>query len=188
MFGLGCAQRGGVERWGLATWRSPRLVHDTPKVGQRANYSPAPGYPHGNFSQANPFAFFDPMAYAIVQTSGTQLRVEPGRFYDVNRVAAEEDDTLTLDDVLLVRDGDDIEVGAPLVEGASVTVKVLRHLRGRKIIVYKMRPKKKTRKKQGHRQDLTRLLVESIDYNGKTLIADSTADDEDLELEPDEES
>lgn len=112
------------------------------------------------------------MTYAIIETSGTQLRVEPGRFYDVNRVAAEVDDTLTLDQVLLVRNGDELEVGAPIVEGATVTVKVLSHLRGRKIIVYKMRPKKKTRKKQGHRQELTRLLVESINVGGTSLTAE----------------
>ena len=111
------------------------------------------------------------MAYAIIETSGTQLRVEPGRFYDVNRVAAEEDDTVTLENVLLVRDGDAIEIGQPTVAGATVTCKVMRHLRGRKIIVYKMQPKKKTRKKIGHRQELTRLMVESISYGGKTLEA-----------------
>lgn len=123
------------------------------------------GYPYGNPSETKS------MAYAIIETSGTQLRVEPGRFYDVNRVAAEEDDTVTLENVLLVRDGDAIEIGQPTVAGATVTCKVMRHLRGRKIIVYKMQPKKKTRKKNGHRQELTRLMVESISYGGKTLEA-----------------
>lgn len=112
------------------------------------------------------------MAYAIVETSGTQLCVEPGRFYDVNRVFAEVDETVTLDRVLLVRDGETIDIGEPTLEGATVTAKVLRHFRGRKIIVYKMRPKKKTRKKQGHRQELTRLVIESITYGGKTVAAE----------------
>jgi large subunit ribosomal protein L21 len=103
------------------------------------------------------------MTYAIVETSGTQLLVEPGRFYDVNRIAAEQDETITLDRVLLVHDGESATVGAPTVAGATVTAQVVSHLCGRKIIVYKMRPKKKTRKKQGHRQELTRLMIESID-------------------------
>lgn len=109
------------------------------------------------------------MAYAIIETSGTQLRVEPGRFYDVNRLAADEDDTITFDRVLLVRDEDDVAIGQPLLEGATVEAKVLRHLRGRKIVVYKMQPKKKTRRKKGHRQELTRFSVEAIRYNGKTF-------------------
>jgi large subunit ribosomal protein L21 len=101
-------------------------------------------------------------AYAIIEIGGTQLRVEPGRFYDVNRLAAEVDDTVTLDKVLFVQEEGKITVGQPLVAGATVTAKVLRQMRGRKVIVYKMQPKKKTRKKQGHRQELTRILVESI--------------------------
>ncbi len=103
------------------------------------------------------------MAYAIIETGGKQLRVEPGRFYDVERIAAEPDADITIDKVLFVQNDGEISVGQPLVQGATVTATVLRHLRGRKIIVYKMRPKKKTRKKQGHRQELTRLMIKSID-------------------------
>jgi len=90
------------------------------------------------------------MAYAIVAASGTQLRVEPGRFYDVNRLAVEADDSITLDEVLFVNNDGDVVVGQPVVEGASVQATVMSHLRGRKVIVYKMKPKKKTRKKRGH--------------------------------------
>ena len=109
------------------------------------------------------------MSYAIVAASGTQLRVEPGRFYDVNRLAVEEDETITLDQVLFVNNDGEFAVGQPLVEGASVQATVMRHLRGRKVIVYKMRPKKKTRKKQGHRQELTRIMVNSITLNGAVI-------------------
>jgi large subunit ribosomal protein L21 len=109
------------------------------------------------------------MAYAIIEAGGTQLRVEPGRFYDINRVAGEVDSQVTIDRVLLVQNDGEISVGQPLVEGAVVTATVMRHLRGRKIIVYKMRPKKKTRKKQGHRQELTRLMIDSISLNGSVL-------------------
>lgn len=109
------------------------------------------------------------MAYAIVEVGGTQIRVEPGRFYDINRLAAEVDGTVTIDQVLFVQNDGDIAIGQPLVSGATVEGTVLRHFRGRKVIVYKMQPKKKTRKKQGHRQELTRLLVNSINVGGATI-------------------
>jgi large subunit ribosomal protein L21 len=115
------------------------------------------------------------MAYAIVETSGTQIRVEPGRFYDVNRLHAEEDEKITLDNVLFVENDGEFTVGQPLVEGATVEATVQRHLRGRKIIVYKMQPKKKTRKKRGHRQELTRVMITGINING-TLLTESTAE------------
>lgn len=112
------------------------------------------------------------MAYAIIEASGTQLRVEPGRFYDINRLAVDEDASITIDKVLLVNDGDDTSIGQPLVEGASVSGTVVQHLRGKKVIVYKMKPKKKTRKKRGHRQELTRLMIDSINVGGKTITAE----------------
>lgn len=115
------------------------------------------------------------MTYAIIETGGKQLRVEPGRFYDVERLHHSEDETLTLEQVLFVDHEGEASVGQPLVNGATVEVTVMRHLRGRKIIVYKMRPKKKTRKKQGHRQELTRIMVNSISLNGSVLAAADTA-------------
>ncbi len=115
------------------------------------------------------------MVYAIIEASGTQLKVEPGRFYDINRLAVDEDASITIDKVLLVNDGDDTSIGQPLVDGASVTGTVVRHLRGKKVIVYKMKPKKKTRKKRGHRQELTRLMIDSINIGGKTITAEEEA-------------
>ena len=109
------------------------------------------------------------MVYAIIETGGKQLRVEPGRFYDVERLAVEESEGVTIDRVLFVENEGDVSIGQPFVEGATVEGTVLRHLRGRKIIVYKMRPKKKTRKKQGHRQELTRLMIDSIHLNGSVF-------------------
>lgn len=117
------------------------------------------------------------MTYAIVEAGGKQLRVEPGRFYDIDRMVIDEDEQVTLDRVLFVNNDGDAVVGQPLIEGASVSATVMRHLRGRKIIVYKMRPKKKTRKKQGHRQELTRLMIDAISLNG-TLIAGSVVQSE----------
>ncbi len=109
------------------------------------------------------------MTYAIIETGGKQLRVEPGRFYDIERLPVEEAGSVVIERVLYVEDDGEISIGQPLVAGATVEGTVLRHLRDRKIIVYKMRPKKKTRKKQGHRQELTRLMIDSISLNGKAV-------------------
>jgi large subunit ribosomal protein L21 len=100
--------------------------------------------------------------YAIVETSGQQVWLQPNRYVDLDRLAAEVDSTITLDTVLLVKDGKGITLGQPFIQGATVELKVLAHRRGPKILVYKMRRKKKTRRKTGHRQDLTRVLVQAI--------------------------
>jgi large subunit ribosomal protein L21 len=107
--------------------------------------------------------------YAIVETSGSQFWLQPNRYYDLDRIHAEVDDTVTLENVLLVKGAAGATLGRPFVEGAQVELKVLEHRRGPKIIVYKMRPKKKTRRKNGHRQELTRVLVQSITVAGKAL-------------------
>ncbi|MGC9503724.1 50S ribosomal protein L21 [Baaleninema sp.] len=114
------------------------------------------------------------MTYAIIETGGKQVMVEPGRFYDVELLHVEPGEAVTIDKVLFVRHEDDAHVGQPWVEGATVEGKVLEHRRGRKVIVYKMQPKKKTRKKRGHRQELTRFAVERISVNG-TVLAESDA-------------
>jgi len=107
--------------------------------------------------------------YAIVETSGTQVWMQPNRYYDLNRINAEVDSSLTLESVLLVNDGKSASVGQPFVKGATVELQVMAHRRGPKVIVYKMRPKKKTRRKNGHRQELTRVMVKSISVGGKAL-------------------
>ena len=107
--------------------------------------------------------------YAIVEASGQQFWLQPNRYYDLDRLNAEVDSTVTIDNVLLVNDGKAATLGQPYVKGASVELKVLAHRRGPKVIVYKMRPKKKTRRKNGHRQELTRVLVQSISVGGKAL-------------------
>jgi len=107
--------------------------------------------------------------YAIVEASGQQFWVQPNRYYDLDRLNAEVDSTVTLENVLLVNDGKEATLGLPFVKGATVVLKVMAHRRGPKLIVYKMRPKKKTRRKNGHRQELTRVMVESISVGGKSL-------------------
>lgn len=115
------------------------------------------------------------MTYAIIETGGKQLRVEPGRFYDIELLAAESDATVTIEKVLLVQHDGNVTVGQPLINGATVEGTVVRHLRGRKVLVYKMKPKKKTRKKRGHRQEITRLMIDSINLNGSKLTAQAAA-------------
>ncbi|MGA9380321.1 MAG: 50S ribosomal protein L21 [Phormidium sp.] len=110
------------------------------------------------------------MTYAIIETGGKQLRVEPGRFYDIELLHVEAETEVTIDKVLFVNNDGDVSIGQPWVEGATVIGTVMRHFRGRKILVYKMKPKKKTRKKRGHRQEVTRFMIDSISLNG-TVIA-----------------
>ena len=101
--------------------------------------------------------------------SGTQIWLQPNRYYDIDRLQAEVDDTIKLENVLLVKDGKGTTLGQPYVKDATVSLKVMAHRRGPKVIVYKMRPKKKTRRKNGHRQELTRVMVESISVGGKAI-------------------
>ena len=109
------------------------------------------------------------MTYAIIETGGKQLKVEPGRFYDIELLHADPESAYTMDKVLLVSHNDEITVGQPFIEGATVEGTIMQHLRGKKVIVYKMQPKKKTRKKRGHRQEITRFMVNSINMGGSVL-------------------
>ena len=118
---------------------------------------------------ASPEAAPESDTYAIVEASGQQIWLQPNRYLDLDRLAAEVDSTVTLDTVLLIKDGSGTTLGQPYVQGASVELKVLAHRRGPKVLVYKMRPKKKTRRKNGHRQELTRVLVQSITVGGKPV-------------------
>ena len=117
-----------------------------------------------------------PETYAIVEASGKQFWLQANRYYDLDRCHAEVNDVLTIEKVLLINDGKDLKLGKPYVKDAKVEIKVLEHRRGPKIIVYKMRPKKKTRRKSGHRQELTRVLVQSISIGSKTKKAKATKD------------
>tara|TARA_B100000700_G_scaffold233164_1_gene258294 strand:+ start:819 stop:1106 length:288 start_codon:yes stop_codon:yes gene_type:complete len=83
---------------------------------------------------------------------------------------------LTIEKVLLLNDGKNLKLGKPYIKDAKVEIKVLEHRRGPKIIVYKMRPKKKTRRKNGHRQELTRVLVQSISVGSKATKSKETKD------------
>ena len=105
------------------------------------------------------------MKYAIVEISGRQFWIEKGKYYDFNRIPTELGKQITLNRVLLLNDDGNLLVGKPYLESVTIKGTILEHLRSKKTIVYKMRPKKKTRRKQGHRQELTRVLIKDIIIN-----------------------
>jgi len=111
--------------------------------------------------------------FAIAETSGKQVLFEIDRYYDLNRINAKEKEKITLENILLINENGKISIGKPYIKNAKIELEVISHKRDRKIIVYKMRPKKKTRRKMGHRQDLTRVMVKSINI-GKTTAKSST--------------
>ena len=101
--------------------------------------------------------------YAIVQASGKQFWLEENKFYDFDKLPLDRGDTFSLNQILLVNQEGVVDIGKPFLgDDYVVKAKVLRHLSGPKIRVYKMRPKKKTRKTFGSRRKLTRVLINSI--------------------------
>jgi large subunit ribosomal protein L21 len=100
--------------------------------------------------------------YAVVESGGKQYKVSVGETIDVERLAAEEGESISLDKVLLLADGDQIKVGKPTVKGASVSALVVHHGQRRKQVVFHYRPKQRYRVKRGHRQQYTRLRIEEI--------------------------
>jgi large subunit ribosomal protein L21 len=99
---------------------------------------------------------------AVIVTGGKQYRVAEGDVIYIEKLPAEAEETVTFDQVLAVTGEGVQSIGKPLVEGAKVTAKVVKNGRGKKIYVYKMRPKKGYRRKQGHRQPYTKVQIESI--------------------------
>jgi len=104
--------------------------------------------------------------YAIVEIAGHQFKVEKDQKVFVNRLATEEGKTMSFDNVLLIADGDAITLGAPAIGGAQVSAKVLKHLQGDKVIVFKKKRRKGYRVKNGHRQALSEIIIESIVASG----------------------
>lgn len=99
--------------------------------------------------------------YAIIETGGKQIKVEAGQEIYVEKLAGEVGDVITFDKVLFVG-GDSAKVGVPFVEGVTVTAKVEKQGRAKKLTVYKYKPKKNYHKKQGHRQPYTKLTIDAI--------------------------
>jgi large subunit ribosomal protein L21 len=107
--------------------------------------------------------------FAIVEACGRQYQLEAGRFVDVDLTEGEAGAAFVFDKILMIVDGANSTLGAPFIEGAKVSGKILSHHKTKKIIVYHMKPKKGTRKKQGHRQHYTRILIDSIELKDKVL-------------------
>jgi large subunit ribosomal protein L21 len=99
--------------------------------------------------------------YAIIETGGKQIKVEKGQEIYIEKLGVEADDVFTFDKVLFVG-GDNVKVGVPFVEGATVKATVVKNGRAKKITVFKYKAKKNYRKKQGHRQPYTKLVIDSI--------------------------
>ena len=104
--------------------------------------------------------------YAIVEIAGQQFKVAKDQKVFVHRLAGEEGDKVSFDKVLLAADGDNVTLGAPAIDGAQVGAKITRHLKGDKVIVFKKKRRKGYRVKNGHRQSLTEIVIESIVTSG----------------------
>ena len=100
--------------------------------------------------------------YAIVEIAGRQFKVEQGRKVYVHRLAAEEGAQVEFENVLLVDNDGQVKIGTPKVEGAKVTAKVLAHVKADKVIIFKKKRRKTYEKKNGHRQCMTQIQIESI--------------------------
>ena len=104
--------------------------------------------------------------YAIVEIAGQQFKVAKDQKVYVHRLQGEEGSKVTFDNVLLTEDKGNVTIGAPAIEGAAVTAKILSHLQGDKVIVFKKKRRKGYRKKNGHRQALSEIQIESIAASG----------------------
>lgn len=100
--------------------------------------------------------------YAIVESGGRQYRAEEGHSFSVEKLPYEVGEQIELSNVFLLADGEDIQIGQPTVSGASVKATVVEQYRGKKILVWKYKPKKRYRRRQGHRQSYTRLRIDEI--------------------------
>ena len=103
--------------------------------------------------------------YVIVDIAGQQFKVEKDNEIFVHRLSGAEGDTVEFNKVMLVEDGDNVTVGKPVVEGASVTAKILSHVRGDKVIIFKKKRRKSYQLQKGHRQDFSKVHIESISLN-----------------------
>ncbi|NQY07103.1 MAG: 50S ribosomal protein L21 [Flavobacteriaceae bacterium] len=113
--------------------------------------------------------------YAIVEIAGQQFKVEKDQKVFVHRLKEDEGKKVTFDNVLLLDNGGDVTVGAPAIEGAFVEAKVLKHLKGDKVIVFKKKRRKGYRVKNGHRQHLSEIQIGTISATGGKKAAKKTA-------------
>ena len=114
--------------------------------------------------------------YAIVETGGKQYQVEEGRYVDVELLDGEADSKIVFDKIIMIVNGKKSKVGQPYVSGASVEGKILKNGKAKKIIVFKQRPKKGYRKKQGHRQQFSRVMISKIRTSATKKAKEETAE------------
>ena len=100
--------------------------------------------------------------FAIVETGGKQYQLEEGKYIDIELLEGDKDSKVVFDKVVMIVNGKKSKVGQPYVAGASCEGTIVKHDRAKKVIVYKQRPKKGYRRKQGHRQDFTRVMISKI--------------------------
>ena len=148
----------GQKLW-TAGWKAaPASGAETGLTGKLApRYTGFTSLPSGRRSHV-----LEDAVYAVVRTGGKQYRVEEGRAIKIERLPGEAGDTVELGDVLLMADGDNLTVGAPVIEGARVVGTIAEQGRSKKILVFHFKNKTRHRKKNGHRQHFTRLVVSDI--------------------------
>ncbi|MBP3821762.1 50S ribosomal protein L21 [bacterium] len=114
--------------------------------------------------------------FAIVETGGKQYQVEEGRYVDIELLEGEAESKVVFDKIVMLVNGKKSKVGQPYVSGASVEGKIVKHDKAKKIIVFKQRPKKGYRKKQGHRQQFTRVMISKIRTSAKKSTKEETVE------------
>lgn len=115
--------------------------------------------------------------YAIVETGGKQYKLEEGRYVDIELLHNDVDEKVVFDKVVMLVNGKKSKVGTPYVEAATVEGIIVKHDKAKKIIVFKQRPKKGYRKKQGHRQQFTRVMINKINSKASKKAASDTTNE-----------
>lgn len=121
---------------------------------------------------------------AVIRTGGKQYYVTAGDILEVEKLAGAIGDTITLDDVLMIANDEDVTIGQPVVENAAVTARITGQYRGTKILVFRYRPKKRIRVRRGHRQYLTRLEIQSIKLGDQEFTTPTPVEPEIVTPEP----
>lgn len=116
--------------------------------------------------------------YAIVETGGKQYKLEEGRYVDMELLHAAENEKITFDKIVMLVNGKKSKVGQPYVDGAVVEGTILKNDKAKKIIVFKQRPKKGYRKKQGHRQQFSRVMINKINTKASKKSQETEAGEE----------
>lgn len=107
--------------------------------------------------------------YAVIETGGKQIKAETGRFIDIEKLPKAQNEKVSFDNVLLLVTEKDTRIGTPKIANACVKGYIIHNAKKDKVIVYKMRPKKRFRRKRGHRQEYSRVFIESIELDGKII-------------------